>query len=183
MIKKRMIYLALVTMGMLGIAFAQKEAYAILAGVQQLLFRVPALLCFMWLLHAICKGNDIKKPEELHGVRNSMPYIYAIMVMLALFIIGVPGTGSFTGILYAQMGSMYAQTGVISYVGLLGNMAGMLATAILIFPILKEAFMEEKKAFVKPRNITVLCTGLIAVLMLVLSVCHNLVTEVLSKII
>ncbi len=198
-IKKRMVALTLATIGGLGIAFSQMGQYGLLSGLQQLPFRGVGLL-FLWLLiSSVCKKNQITTMEELNGVRRFAPYTYALMAVMALMLIGVPGTGIFTGVVYAQMGYMYGYSGVFSYVGMLGNVLAMVVIAMLVFPMLREAFLFEKKAgqnqkkeekpvqirtnFVKPPVVLQTITAVVVVGMIVLSVWQGALTSVVTKIV
>lgn len=202
-IKKRLLLLALVTIGGLGISFSQTELYGLLSGLQQLPFKVLGFL-FMWLLlSSLCKKNEIIVLEDLNGVRRFAPYTYALIAFMAVMLIGVPGTGTFTGIIYAQMGYMYGYSGVFAYVGMLGNVLAMIISALLIFPILREAFLFEKKVekkdkqdqkngdvsamvhkrLKKPSVVLQGIAALAAVAMAVLSVWQGALTTIVTKIV
>ncbi len=198
-IKKRMVALALVTIGGLGIAFSQTELYGLLSGLQQLPFKVLGLL-FLWLLmNSLCKKNQIVMLEDLNGVRRFAPYTYTLMAFMAVMLIGVPGTGTFTGIVYAQLGYMYGSSGVFAYLGMLGNTLAMIISALLVFPILREAFLFEKKdkqaqekedtnvkarkRLEKPSVVLQVIAAVIAVGMTVLSVWQGALTAIVTKIV
>lgn len=198
-IKKRMVALTLTTIGGLGISFSQMGQYGLLSGLQQLPFRGVGLL-FLWLVMSdICKKNQLISLEDLNGIRRFAPYTYALMVFMAIMLIGVPGTGTFTGIMYAQMGYMYGYSGVFSYLGMLGNVLAMIIIAMIVFPMLREAFLFEKKDgqaekdeemtvrtrenFVKPAVALQTVANVLAVGMLVLSVWQGVLTSVVTKIV
>lgn len=198
-VKRRMIALSVTTVGSLGIAFSQAGEYGLISGFQQLLFRALGLIFFWLLMSSVCKKNDITTLEELNGVRRFMPYTYALLVLLAMFLIGIPGTGTFTGIMYAQMGYMYVKTGVISYVGMIGNVASMILTAAVVFPVLREAFLFEKKEivngksvstepaekrnFTAPSKLLKIIAALAVVVMLVLGVWQDAMSTIVTKLI
>lgn len=196
-----MLALSLAVIGSLGIAFAQMGQYGLLSGLQQLPFRGLGLLFLWFVVNSICKKNEITTIEELNGIRHFVPYTYGLMVLLAVFLIGVPGTGTFTGVMYTQMGYMYSYSGVFSYVGMLGNVVGMIIIAMIVFPMLREAFLFEKKEndsekkaseeqkirsrknFVKPAKALYVVTMLVVVAMLVLSVWQGPMISVVAKIV
>lgn len=198
-VKKRMLALGVTTVGSLGVAFAQMGEYGLISGFQQLPFRLLGLMLFLLLMNSVCKKNEIGVLEELNGVRRFMPYTYALLVLLAMFLVGVPGTGTFTGMMYAQMGYMYAKTGVLSYVGMVGNLASLIVTAMIIFPILREAFLYEKKEIVNGKSVSTepaekkqfaspgkalkVVTALLVVAMLVFSVWQDATTTAVTKLI
>ena len=198
-IKKRMTALFLATAGGLGIAFSQMGSYGLLSGLQQLPFRIVGLLSLWLLMSSVCKKNQLVTLEDLNGLQKSAPYTYGLMVLMALMLIGVPGTGTFIGIMYAQMGYMYSYPGVFSYVGMLGNVLAMVIIAMIVFPMLREAFLFGKKdgsiekrdiqpsktreKFEKPPMILQLATAVMAVGLLVLSVWQGILTSVVTKIV
>lgn len=195
-IGRKMGALTLTTIGSLGIAFSQAGDYGLLSGFQQLIFRAFGLIFFLLLMNSICKKNEITTLQELNGVRRFLPYTYALLVLSAMLLVGIPGTGTFTGIMYAQMGYMYAATGVISYVGMFGNIAGVVITAWLLFPVLREAFLFEKKEeddkdyvkpvrrkFVRPGKILSVVAGLVITVLLVLGVWQDVTITIVTKLI
>lgn len=198
-VKNRLAALSVATIGSLGVAFSQTGEYGMISGFQQLLFRGLGLIVFLLLMNSVCRKNEITTLEELNGVRRFMPYTYALLVVLAMFLVGVPGTGTFIGVMYAQMGYMFAKTGVISYVGMIGNIAGMIITAMLVFPILREAFLFEKKEivngksvstepakkkkFTSPGKVLGILAVLVVLVLLVLSVWQDAVTTIVTKLI
>ncbi len=180
--------------GNIGIAFAQMGQYGLIGGLQQLPFRGLALILFCGILHRICKLNDVEKLDELNGTRRFAPYTYAWLVALAAFLIGVPGTGTFVGILYAHMGYMYKCVGAIGIVGQITNIVGMIVICLVVLPILREGFLFEKKDETmdtdeKMRKIKGLSKGwhipmvLVVLVLIALSVYHDAWSFVVTRII
>ncbi len=194
-VRKRMMTLAFCVIGSIGIAFAQMGQYGLIGGFQQLPFRGVALILFCLMLHRICKVNDIGDLEELKGVRRFAPYTYAWLVVMAVFLIGVPGTGAFVGVLYTHMGYMYSNAGAIGIVGQIANLVGMIVICLIVFPILREGFLFEKQEEKedaedeKIRKIKGLSGGwhifaaLFAIVLCVLSIYHDAWSFVVTRII
>ncbi len=193
-LRKRMMTLVLCVVGSIGVAFAQMGQYGLIGGLQQLPFRGLALILFCSMLHRICKMNDVEKLDELNGVRRFAPYTYAWLVVLAAFVIGIPGTGTFVGVLYAHMGYMYNYAGAIGIVGQIANIVGMIVICLVILPILREGFLFEKKEETmdtdeKSKKIKGLSRGwhilatLVVVVLIVLSVYHDAWSLVVTRII
>lgn len=193
--KKRMMALVFSIIGSVGIAFAQTGQYALIGGLQQLLFRGLGIILFCCILSRVCKKNDIQNLDALNGLGRFAPYTYMWLVLLAVFLIGVPGTGTFTGILYTQMGYMYGYVGIIGIVGQIANVVGMIVVCLVVLPILKEGFLSGEKALLTDegekqlKRIKGLSIGwhvLVAVVVLtlsVLSIYHNAWSMVVTRII
>ena len=152
-VKRRMLALSFATVGNIGLAFAQTGEYGLICGFQQVLFRGFGLILFLLLMSSVCKKNEIVMLEELNGIRRFMPYTYALLALLAMILIGIPGTGTFTSVMYVQIGYMFVEKGVISYIGMIGNVVGMMLTASIVFPMLREAFLFEKKEIVNGKSV------------------------------
>ena len=74
-----------------------------------------------------------------------MPYTYAILVLLAVMCIGVPVTGTFTGIIYSEIGLLAGGFGVFTYIGLIGNVVGVVVPVMLLFPLLRRMYFPCKE--------------------------------------
>lgn len=142
----KLVFLITTSIGVLLLPFSQgKTQFGILGGIWQVLFQGPALLCFVLLIKSICKRNGIWNVEELTGVRESMPYLFAAGVVFAIVLIGLPGTGTFIGYLYSAFGLMTGEFGVYSYIGLAGILLGIVIYAAITFSILKSAYLPGDK--------------------------------------
>lgn len=145
-IKKKLLFLAVTTVGMLLLPFSHgRTLFGILGGVWQTVFQVPVLLCFILLVQTICKRNAIQSVEGFVGVRQSMPYLFASGVIFAVVLIGLPGTGTFIGYLYSALGMMTGDYGIYGYIGLSGILLGIVISAAITFSILRPAYLPGKK--------------------------------------
>lgn len=144
-VKGKMIWLAVSAIATTALSFLEMNAYGIMGGVFQVVYRVLPLLFFVILISKVCKTYGIKEVSQFDGIGRDMPYLYAIMVAFSLLIIGIPATGTFTGTLYSEIGMMAGGYGVVAYVGMLGNAMGMIVPACILFPILKRAYFLEKQ--------------------------------------
>ena len=145
-IEHKLVFLITTSVGVLLLPFSQgKTQFGILGGIWQVLFQVPALLCFALLIKSICKRNGIRNAEELAGVRECMPYLFAAGVVFAIVLMGLPGTGTFVGYLYSAFGLMTGEFGVYSYIGLTGVLLGIVIYAAITFSILKPAYLPGGK--------------------------------------
>lgn len=143
-IKRKLIFVVVNTIGMWVLAFSQGKvrlASESLAGLWQIVYQLPALLGFVFLIRNICKRNDIHMSEELAGVRQGMPYLFAAGAVFAIVLIGLPGTGTWGGYFLAAFGLMLDQAGIFRYVGLCGILAGIAMNAAITFSILKPAYL------------------------------------------
>ena len=59
--------------------------------------------------------------------------------------IGIPITGTFTGIIYSEIGLLAGGYGVFTYVGLIGNILGIVVPVVLLFPMLRRMYFPEKE--------------------------------------
>lgn len=199
-IRKRMLFLLLTIIGMLGLAFSHVDVYGLLGGMEQLLFRGPAFFLLFLMMSKVCKLNEIREIKELNGICADMPIVYGVWVALSVFVLGMPGTGTFIGMMYALMSTIAASSGVFSYMGIVGIVVGFLVTVAIVSPILREAFLTQKEEVASDKdgitNIKMVdvkkrfikqgkgITGvgiILVILLLVLSVCQQFVTPYLMK--
>lgn len=171
---KRLSALCITTLGATSLSFAQMNVFGLLGGFMQILFRFIGLIFFVVLVFHICKKNQIWKMDDLKGVGRKMPYVFMMVTLLAVMIIGIPSTGAFMGILYSEMGFINGGFGAISIVGMIGNVAGVILPAILIFPIWKNALFPGKgtvveKEILKPGKGVLAICAIITILLVVFS--------------
>lgn len=140
-VKRKLLFLFVTTLGMLLLPFSQRNPLGILGGVWQTVFQIPELFCFILLILSLCRQNGIQRIEELAGVRQRAPYVYASGVVFAIAALGVPGTGTFIGYLYSALGLMTGGFNIFGYVGLAGIVLGTAVSAAIIFSILKSAYL------------------------------------------
>lgn len=199
-IGKRMLCLLLTIIGMLGLTFSQMDIYGLLGGFQQLLFRMPALFLLFLMINKVCKLNEIREIKELNGICADMPIMYGLWVALSVFVVGMPGTGTFTGMMYALMGAIDAADGAFAYMEIIGIVAGFLIAAAILCPILREAFLTQKQEVASDKdgitNIKMVdvkkrfakqgkglaVVGILAIIILLfLSICHDVMATYLMK--
>lgn len=140
---KRLAFLALTSVGMLVMSFVEGNAYGVLGGVYQVIFRLIGLIFVSLLILSVTKKNAAGSIEELSGLGKKMPYIFAMIVVFAVMVIGIPGTGTFIGMFYSEIGVILGGFGYVSYLGLLANVLGMAVSASLLFPILRQMYFEK----------------------------------------
>lgn len=141
---KRLIFLCIAGVGMILLSVAELNTYGLVGGCFQAVYRIIALIPGVLLFHNICKKNEIKDLNGLDGIGNHMPYVYAILVFLSVMWIGIPVTGTFTGIIYSEIGLLAGSFGVFTYVGLIGNVLGVVVPVMLLFPVLRRMYFPCK---------------------------------------
>lgn len=142
---KRLIFLCIAGAGMILLSVAEMNTYGLVGGSFQAVYRIIALIPCLMLFHSICKKNEIKDLNGLDGIGTHMPYTYAILVLLAVMCIGVPVTGTFTGIIYSEIGLLAGGFGVFTYIGLIGNVVGVVVPVMLLFPLLRRVYFPCKE--------------------------------------
>ncbi len=142
---KRLIFLCIAGAGMILLSVAEMNTYGLVGGSFQAVYRIVAVIPCLMLFHSICKKNEIKDLNGLDGIGTHMPYTYAILVLLAVMCIGVPVTGTFTGIIYSEIGLLAGGFGVFTYIGLIGNVVGVVVPVMLLFPLLRRMYFPCKE--------------------------------------
>lgn len=140
----KMLFLCISSIGMTVLSFVELNAYGLVGGIFQILFRLISLLFLVLLFRNICKKNGIIYAEDICGIGRNMPYAFLVAAVYSMIVIGIPATGTFTGILYSEIGLLAGSFGVFTYVGIIGNIAGIAIPAALLFPVLKKAYFPEK---------------------------------------
>lgn len=173
-VSKRLFFAAVSSVGMVMMSFATNNAYGFIAGGSQIVFQMVSLLVFIILLLTVLKKNEISKVEELNGIGKQMPYVFAMLTFFAAMIVGIPATGSFNGIFYSEIGLLTGGFGYVTYVGLLANAIGMIALAMLLLPILRQAYFpgaeaEKMKQVVKPGKAICVISFIVMLVLLVFS--------------
>ena len=130
---------------MILLSVAEMNTYGLVGGSFQAVYRIVAVIPCLMLFHSICKKNEIKDLNGLDGIGTHMPYTYAILVLLAVMCIGVPVTGTFTGIIYSEIGLLAGGFGVFTYIGLIGNVVGVVVPVMLLFPLLRRMYFPCKE--------------------------------------
>lgn len=150
---KRLLFLGVAAMGMVLLAAAEMNTYGLVGGCFQLIYRLVAWIPCMLLVQSICKHNEIRDIGGLRGIGRKMPYTYALLVILSVVMIGVPVTGTFTGIIYSEIGLLAGNFGALTYMGLLGNVLGIVVPAALLFPVLRYMYFPCKDEEQEPEMV------------------------------
>lgn len=187
-IGKKLSSLCIASLGAVALSFAQMNVYGFIGGCMQLLFRFTALIILVILLFHVCKKNKIWKVDDIKGVGRKMPYIFMMITIFSLMIIGIPSTGTFMGIFYSELGFLAGEFGIFSKIGIFGNIIGVLIPAILIFPIWKNAYFPGKDATVKeeiekPSKGIVAASVILMILLIVFSVFQKPIVGLFGKLI
>lgn len=153
---KRLIFLCIAGAGMILLSVAEMNTYGLVGGSFQAVYRIVALIPCLMLFHSICKKNEIKDLNGLDGIGTNMPYTYAILVLLAVMCIGVPVTGTFTGIIYSEIGLLAGGFGVFTYIGLIGNVVGVVVPVMLLFPLLRRMYFPCKEQEAEDNTVEVM---------------------------
>lgn len=140
----KLFFLTLNTIGLLMLTFVQ-GAIGRTGVVMQGIFLLPALLGFVVLVYAVCRTNHIETADQLTGVRQGMPYIFAAAVVFAVVLTGIPGTGSYVGYFFSVAGRLAAEGNVLSWIGLAGVALGFVNACLITFSILKPAYLPGEK--------------------------------------
>lgn len=183
---QKLIFLSVSIVGMLLMSFSEGNAYGVLGGTYQVLFRLISLIFLIALILSVAQRNNITKVEELRGIGKKMPYLYAMIVIYSMLVIGIPATGTFIGIFYSGIGVLLGGFGLLAYVGLLANVIGIGVAALLIFPILRQAYfpgtgVDSPKNVVKPGKGLQICSVVVLVLLVAASIYPNPVIVPVSK--
>lgn len=152
-VRKKMVFLCVSSVGITALSFVEVNSYGLIGGCFQLFFRFISLICLLALLCNICKKNKIDRIKDFGGAGRNMPYIFAAATILGMIGIGIPATGTFTGILYSEIGLLAGGYGVFTYIGLVGNAAGIIIPAMILLPLLKQAYfpgLENEPEPVQP---------------------------------
>ena len=145
MVGKRLLFVCIAAVGMVILSVAEMNTYGLVGGCFQAIYRILAIILGILLFHSICKRNGITDIEGLNGVGRKMPYTYVLLVFLCMVTIGIPITGTFTGIIYSEIGLLAGGYGVFTYVGLIGNILGIVVPVMLLFPMLRRMYFPEKE--------------------------------------
>lgn len=174
-LRGKMFFLCISSVGMAALSLVELNAYGLVGGAFQVFFRLMSLLFLVILFRDICKRNLIREAEEINGIGREMPYAFLVAVVYSIIVIGVPATGTFTGILYSEIGLLAGGFGIFTYVGMIGNIAGIAVAASLLFPILKKAYFpgeeaEKRESVMKPGKGMMIVHFVIAFLLTALSI-------------
>lgn len=153
---KRLIFLCIAGAGMILLSVAEMNTYGLVGGSFQAVYRIIAWIPCLMLFHSICKKNEIKDLNGLDGIGTHMPYTYAVLVLLAVMCIGVPVTGTFTGIIYSEIGLLAGGFGVFTYIGLIGNVVGVVVPVMLLFPLLRRMYFPCKEQEAEDNTVEVM---------------------------
>lgn len=134
-VKGRMIGITLDVAGLLLLANCQGTDYGFFAGAEQLIFQLPAFVVFILLLAGICRKNEIKELEGFAGLAKKMPYTFLLLILLGLFIIGCPGTGTFSAYMLGLASLMAGFLHAFDIAGLVGLSLGIFLLAYMLFDI------------------------------------------------
>lgn len=145
MVGKRLLFVCIAVVGMVMLSVAEMNTYGLVGGCFQAIYRILAIIPGILLFHSICKKNGITDIEGLNGVGRKMPYTYVLLVFLCMVTIGIPITGTFTGIIYSEIGLLAGGYGMFTYVGLIGNILGIVVPVMLLFPMLRRMYFPEKE--------------------------------------
>lgn len=145
MVGKRLLFVCIAEVGMVMLSVAEMNTYGLVGGCFQVIYRILAIIPGILLFRSICKRNGITDIEGLNDVGRKMPYTYTLLVFLCMVTIGIPITGTFTGIIYSEIGLLAGGYGVFTYVGLIGNILGIVVPVVLLFPMLRRMYFPEKE--------------------------------------
>ena len=142
---KRLLFVCIAAVGMILLSVAEMNTYGLVGGCFQGIYRILAIVPGILLFRSICKRNQITELDGLNGIGRRMPYTYTLLVFLCMVMIGIPITGTFTGIIYSEIGLLAGGYGIFTYVGLVGNVLGIVVPVVLMFPMLRRMYFPEKE--------------------------------------
>lgn len=142
---KRLLFVCIAAVGTILLSVAEMNTYGLVGGCFQGIYRILAIVPGILLFHSICKRNQIADLDGLNGIGRRMPYTYALLVFLCMVMIGIPITGTFTGMIYSEIGLLAGGYGIFTYVGLVGNVLGIVVPVMLLFPMLRRMYFLEKE--------------------------------------
>ena len=142
---KRLLFVCIAAAGTVMLSVAEMNTYGLVGGCFQGIYRILAIVPGILLFHSICKRNQVTDLEGLNGIGRRMPYTYALLVFLCMVMTGIPVTGTFTGMIYSEIGLLAGGYGIFTYVGLVGNVLGIVVPVMLLFPMLRRMYFPEKE--------------------------------------
>lgn len=142
---KRLLFVCIAAAGTVMLSVAEMNTYGLVGGCFQGIYRILAIVPGILLFHSICKRNQVADLEGLNGIGRRMPYTYVLLVFLCMVMIGIPVTGTFTGMIYSEIGLLAGGYGIFTYVGLVGNVLGIVVPVMLLFPMLRRMYFPEKE--------------------------------------
>lgn len=142
---KRLLFVCIAAVGTVMLSVAEMNTYGLVGGCFQGIYRILAIVPGILLFHSICKRNQVTDLEGLNGIGRRMPYTYALLVFLCMVMTGIPVTGTFTGMIYSEIGLLAGGYGIFTYVGLVGNVLGIVVPVMLLFPMLRRMYFPEKE--------------------------------------
>ncbi|MBO5469828.1 MAG: hypothetical protein J6A03_08855 [Lachnospiraceae bacterium] len=142
---KRLLFVCIAAAGTVMLSVAEMNTYGLVGGCFQGIYRILAIVPGILLFHSICKRNQVTDLEGLNGIGRRMPYTYVLLVFLCMVMTGIPVTGTFTGMIYSEIGLLAGGYGIFTYVGLVGNVLGIVVPVMLLFPMLRRMYFPEKE--------------------------------------
>ena len=142
---KRLLFVCIAAVGTILLSIAEMNTYGLVGGCFQGIYRIFAIVPGILLFHSICKRNQVTELDGLNGIGCRMPFTYALLVFLCMVMIGIPITGTFTGMIYSEIGLLAGGYGIFTYVGLVGNVLGIVVPVMLLFPMLRRMYFPEKE--------------------------------------
>lgn len=172
---KKLLFAGITSAGMLILTLSQVTGYGLRGAAYQMIFRVIGFIFLCAILLTLAKKNSISKVEELAGIGKKMPYVFAMIVLFSAFVIGLPATGTFNGMFYSTVGLLGSSLGLWAYAAAAVNIIGMVVLAVLLFPILRQAYFPGEEAenmenVVRLNKGFVIGSALVLVLLLAVSV-------------
>lgn len=143
---RKMLLLCISEIGAVALAYAQLNAYGLVGGTMQVLFRVISTIFVICLIMSICRKNEIKQIEDFNGIGKQMPYEFLLISILSVIVIGLPATGTFTGLIYSEIGLLAGGYGIFTYIGLVGNVLAIIVPAVILTPMIRRAYFPEAEA-------------------------------------
>lgn len=181
-VKGKLAGMLITLIGVLGLSFASDREYGRLGGMELVIYGVIAWLFFSILVGILCKKNDVKTVDQLVGLSAKMPYTFLILVVLGAFVIGIPGTGTFSAMMYSMYSLMSTRYGLFSFVGIAGILLGMVEMTIMVFGIIRHCYVREEREVKMPGKFISGLTMVITVALVVLSIYNAPVVQLVTTV-
>lgn len=189
-VRKRILGISFNVIGLLLLTNCQKGMYGFCGGVEALVMQLPTWILFLILTLSLCKKNEWKAMEDLHGFRNAHPYVFVLYIVMGLLLIGIPGSGTFAAYMIAVNAILGEKITVFTYIGLLAMGIGIGMLVVQFFDLwihmlienttAKDENTEEQKALGVSKVLCVI-TSIVLLVLLVFGIWQTPLIQMIVK--
>lgn len=189
-VRKRILGISFNVIGLLLLTNCQKGMYGFCGGVEALVMQLPTWILFLILTFSLCKKNEWKAMQDLHGFRNAHPYVFVLYIVMGLLLIGIPGSGTFAAYMIAVNAILGEKITVFTYIGLLAMGIGIGMLVVQFFDLwihmlienttAKDENTEEQKALGVSKVLCVI-TSIVLLVLLVFGIWQTPLIQMIVK--